>query len=528
MLIPLNIAPASGPASGPKSDQITPRKSETSDPANPGKTFESVLAGGAETSDKAEPVRDAAPDQDELSDTDTPEEALDEGEMAGFAGFPDPGAVPEAEPDDEMLVISDDDYAPSESADDPESSTQAGLVAAPGSEAPAARPSTPVEKPVFGPEGVRQGNRPLPSAQAGSARIIAFPPPGGGAASEENTLENEAPRPAGDKTAARTPGAVQSLLNIALNQQAGSAMATQDKAPKPVVSDPQAQPLGVDPALSETATREAVTGEKPTGETAPAGLRTPPAAAQAGLVVPPLSEVRKADRDQPIVTERTKENSRGPDSRGPAQIFAVGSAPTPPVTPVHPATSAATGPISALSDLPDAQQDTGRVTWLSETGVFADTGIAPGATQPSRPSLDQILRNPELPRHLAAQIAQVAGRGGADRPVEIQLNPHELGHVKIKMTSVDGSMNVSVIADRPETLDLMRRHIDVLAQEFLDIGYGQAQFTFGQNNPGSGGDSGHPAPDIPPQKAGHAPQISPVRDTIATTRIITDRVDIRL
>ncbi len=43
------------------------------------------------------------------------------------------------------------------------------------------------------------------------------------------------------------------------------------------------------------------------------------------------------------------------------------------------------------------------------------------------------------------------------------------------------------IADRPETLELMRRHIDILAQEFRDIGYGSAEFSFGQGGQRPGG-----------------------------------------
>lgn len=42
-------------------------------------------------------------------------------------------------------------------------------------------------------------------------------------------------------------------------------------------------------------------------------------------------------------------------------------------------------------------------------------------------------------------------------------------------------MAVSVNVERPETLDLMRRHIDVLAQEMKDIGYGEVSFSFEQS-----------------------------------------------
>jgi len=46
-------------------------------------------------------------------------------------------------------------------------------------------------------------------------------------------------------------------------------------------------------------------------------------------------------------------------------------------------------------------------------------------------------------------------------------------------------MTVSITAERPETLDLIRRHIDILGQDFRDMGYERSEFSFDQGQPRS-------------------------------------------
>jgi len=43
---------------------------------------------------------------------------------------------------------------------------------------------------------------------------------------------------------------------------------------------------------------------------------------------------------------------------------------------------------------------------------------------------------------------------------------------------VDTGISVLITAERPETLDLMRRHIDQLAEEFRSLGYEDIGFEF--------------------------------------------------
>jgi flagellar hook-length control protein FliK len=72
--------------------------------------------------------------------------------------------------------------------------------------------------------------------------------------------------------------------------------------------------------------------------------------------------------------------------------------------------------------------------------------------------------------------------GAAHRPTEIALSPQELGRVRMSVIAEDGAITVNILTERPETLDLMRRHIDQLGQTFRAMGYDSINFAFGQGS----------------------------------------------
>lgn len=85
----------------------------------------------------------------------------------------------------------------------------------------------------------------------------------------------------------------------------------------------------------------------------------------------------------------------------------------------------------------------------------------------------------ETPGMIARQMAEAMQRL-PDRPVEIALNPRELGRVRMNISAAETGITVSVLAERPETLDLMRRNIDQLSIEFEAIGYTNINFAFSE------------------------------------------------
>lgn len=110
--------------------------------------------------------------------------------------------------------------------------------------------------------------------------------------------------------------------------------------------------------------------------------------------------------------------------------------------------------------------------------------------------------------------------------IDIRLSPDELGHVRMQLVASETGMTVHVSADRPETLDLLRRHIDQLERDLADAGYESASFSFsdGKNDGNRERGDGKPLTDRDRAVAGaETPQ--PTSSPVAMTR--TDRLDLR-
>jgi hypothetical protein len=106
-----------------------------------------------------------------------------------------------------------------------------------------------------------------------------------------------------------------------------------------------------------------------------------------------------------------------------------------------------------------------------------------GPNGPSQPLAT--LARMDLPQALAQQItAAIEARDAGKSTIDLRLAPEELGRVRLRLTSHEGVMTVTVVAERPETLDLMRRHVDALARGMLDVGYQEARFSFAGQDQG--------------------------------------------
>ncbi|MEM9966511.1 MAG: flagellar hook-length control protein FliK [Pseudomonadota bacterium] len=161
----------------------------------------------------------------------------------------------------------------------------------------------------------------------------------------------------------------------------------------------------------------------------------------------------------------------------------------------------------------------------------AVAGLVLETSSPSAPQPPTAVQRTDLPTHIARQIADVAQQM-PNRPVDISLNPEELGRVRLSMTAQDAGLMVVILAERPETLDIMKRHISTLGQEFQAMGYEDVSFSF------AGGDQGMTQSDAadPEERLGsgdataHADEIEePKRDITRSPLTSTDRgLDIRV
>ncbi|KIN65911.1 Flagellar hook-length control protein FliK [Sulfitobacter noctilucae] len=141
-------------------------------------------------------------------------------------------------------------------------------------------------------------------------------------------------------------------------------------------------------------------------------------------------------------------------------------------------------PLAPVPPLPEAKLNTAFASDIDPlTGLRADAATIQ-ATQGTTP-----LTRTDMPQHLSRQIVE-ALQHMPNRPVGISLSPEELGRVRLALSSSESGIVVSVLAERPETMDLLRRHIASLETAFENIGYSDIAFSFFGDNPDQTGDSG--------------------------------------
>ncbi|MBC7738200.1 MAG: flagellar hook-length control protein FliK, partial [Candidatus Saccharibacteria bacterium] len=85
-----------------------------------------------------------------------------------------------------------------------------------------------------------------------------------------------------------------------------------------------------------------------------------------------------------------------------------------------------------------------------------------------------------LPHDLAPSIARAATRPDHDHQVELSLDPVELGKLRFEFTTTNDRIQVNLSVERSDTLDLLRRHADVLRAEFRDAGLDASTLSFSQ------------------------------------------------
>ena len=120
--------------------------------------------------------------------------------------------------------------------------------------------------------------------------------------------------------------------------------------------------------------------------------------------------------------------------------------------------------------------------------LFASPTTGTSYASPTGPATLQGSQPPHIPQ-VAAQISAALSRS-ADGATELALSPDELGHVRLRLepdVANPDRMVVMITFERPETLDLFRRHAGELAEALRSAGYAGADIGFGQEGAGSQG-----------------------------------------
>lgn len=146
---------------------------------------------------------------------------------------------------------------------------------------------------------------------------------------------------------------------------------------------------------------------------------------------------------------------------------------------------------TATEPLSDDGADIAGFAGLSVNGL-AVAGQPPAVTQSGGPNA---LPVPQI----AAQIS-AALRQSADGATELALSPEELGHVRLRLerdARHPERMVVHITFERPETLDLFRRHAGELAEALRDAGYAGADIGFGRQDDTGGSPDRNPGAAAP-------------------------------
>jgi flagellar hook-length control protein FliK len=106
-------------------------------------------------------------------------------------------------------------------------------------------------------------------------------------------------------------------------------------------------------------------------------------------------------------------------------------------------------------------------------------GREPPASAPADPRGAAVRAMPAqvTPQAVAGQVAVAVGRAEGER-IDIRLDPPELGRVEIRLSQDQGGVHASVIAERAEVHDLLRRHAQLLLAELDAAGFARVTLEF--------------------------------------------------
>ena len=171
-------------------------------------------------------------------------------------------------------------------------------------------------------------------------------------------------------------------------------------------------------------------------------------------------EPEKHKANDAALPSRSKELPQPPATRPPATTFQYT---TPPLIPVAQNTG------FSLFDAGAEPEFT--ITLRTERAALESSAALPSGSRTAPPVQAQIAA--QFPTQIAKNSQQV---------IELRLDPPELGRVAIHITTQDQTVTAQILADRPDTLDLMRRHSDFLTSMLEKAGFSQSSLSFQQGS----------------------------------------------
>jgi hypothetical protein len=303
-------------------------------------------------------------------------------------------------------------------------------------------------------------------------------------AGSERTAELDPIIPAARVDITRNDQPASPEVTVALSQLLFAAKVSKSAAPVDVRGPEVGLPLGKMPETADPLDLRVPVASPTAGQSladvAPANPSTlPPAAPEvparlspttpAGIVFEAVSQGKAIEPEVP-------EEARLPSEPTPIPAEAIRSkSPPPDKLPIDLSVNSAME-IEALNALPDlGLEPMGMLTSMSPfspIGLAADpaSGLIPTAT-------------PTTQAALAAPLLQVLS-GPKTGTTEIALSPEELGHVQLSFRENPSDPDRLVLAmafERPDVMDLFRRHADQLLAEIRAAGYSGVDLSFSQS-----------------------------------------------
>ncbi len=192
---------------------------------------------------------------------------------------------------------------------------------------------------------------------------------------------------------------------------------------------------------------------------------------------------------QPVPTERAQPSA----SALPAETAASPQTNSTPTAPQPPRPTPTLAQMQVMASVRNADSETAAaireidgVIATREEPLFQNLRDSASPAQPATQAAKA-----EISRAIAGQMAAAIQVRAGSGTIEIALSPEELGRVSITLNGREDGMVLTIAAERPETLDLMRRHLAVLEAEFQSLGYSDISFDLSTSDDAQD-DTAHP------------------------------------